>query len=350
VSFIDQPKASRSLNINPFNVINYLGKIKLEPASDIWFDVEKRPDVLVNVAGDRDAWALDNTAITPFETEWGSWNTVWTGTPNVLDKQRVKRSKQAARAPGENGAKRGVVTTTLVDQRQTRTGFVTALVPGTITQSLGDKVVDVSIIPFMRSINVLFVGTDFKPNTVLYPFFDSTSIESYAGDRVNKFVLKNNNIGFNTNLTNIEVVDIRNKDTNTSNGNAAVVHTSNNIVYVTNVVANTPLGNIANTQLVGSQTGLTYDVASYEHNGGSVKGSTANTITLALDANQADNQSTFANSIIFITQGTGAGQSRTITAYNTSTRVATVDSNWTTTPGLKSDVSRYHHCTKWYRS
>jgi hypothetical protein len=334
VSFIDQPKASRSLNVNPFNVINFLGKIKLTPPSDIWVDVEQQPDVLVNLEGDRDAWdlVLNAVGVTPFDIEWDSWSTTWTGIPTTA----TQTSSTTVRGRPGRGLRQTTTTTTTAtttqDVGQTRTGIATSVVPGTITQSIGDRVVDVSIVPFMRSINVLFVGTDFKPNTVLYPFFDNTSVENFVGDRVNKFILKNNDIRFNTNLSNPEVVDIRNKDTNTSNGTALVVHTSNNIVYVTNMVANTPLGNIANTQLVGSQTGLTYDVQSYEHNGGAVKGATVNTLTLTLDAGEADNQSTYVNSTIFITQGVGAGQSKTITSYNTSTRVATVNSNWTTTP------------------
>jgi len=317
VAFIDQSKASRSINVNPFNVVNFLGKLKLSPPSDIWVDTEEQPEVLVNIGGDRDAWEfLTENA---FEYEWNSWNTLWTGV-----RQNITSAWQG-NALVES-------TTTTTSQNQTRTGILSRIVPETITQSIGDRVVDVSIIPFMRSINVLFVGTDFKPSTVLYPFFDNVSVENFVGDRVNKFVLANNNIGFNVNLSNPEVVDIRNKDTNTSNGSALVVHTSNNIVYVTNITANTPIGNIANSELVGSQTGLVYNIASYEHNGGAVVSSTINTVTLSLDAGGADNQSTFVNSTIFITQGVGAGQSRTITSYNTSTRVATVNSNWTTTP------------------
>ena len=317
VAFIDQPKASRSINVNPFNVVNYLGKIKLSPPSDIWVDTQQQPEVLVNVGGDRDAWEL--IIGDAFEYEWNSWNTVWTGI-----QQNVSTSTQG-RAIVET-------TTTTTTQNQTRTGILSQIVPETITQSIGNRVVDVSIIPFMRSINVLFVGTDFKPSTTLYPFFDNISVENYVGDRVNKFVLANNNIGFNLNLTNPEVVDIRNKDTNTSNGSALVVHTSNNIVYVTNLVATTSIGDIANCEIVGAQTGLRYDITAYEHNGGSVSAASSNTITLGLDALNADNQSTFANTIIFITQGVGAGQSRTITSYNTSSRVVTVNSNWTTTP------------------
>ena len=77
-SFIDQAKASRSINVNPFNVINYLGKINLDPSSDIWIDTNKRPDLLVNLEGDKDAWA--QIAENSYSYEWGDWQTYWTGT------------------------------------------------------------------------------------------------------------------------------------------------------------------------------------------------------------------------------------------------------------------------------
>ena len=57
-SFISQPLASKTMNINPFNVVNYIGRITLNPPSDVWVDTNRKPDVLVNIGGDKDAWDL----------------------------------------------------------------------------------------------------------------------------------------------------------------------------------------------------------------------------------------------------------------------------------------------------
>jgi hypothetical protein len=54
-SFINQPLASKSLNVNPFNVVNFLGKVTMDPSSDIWVDTNKKPDVVVNLGGNRGA-------------------------------------------------------------------------------------------------------------------------------------------------------------------------------------------------------------------------------------------------------------------------------------------------------
>jgi hypothetical protein len=49
IPFITQNLASKSVNVNPFNLVNYLGKIELNPKSDIWIDTTRNPDVLVNL-------------------------------------------------------------------------------------------------------------------------------------------------------------------------------------------------------------------------------------------------------------------------------------------------------------
>ncbi len=331
-TFIDQSRASKAVNVNPFNVVNYLGKLKLSPPSDTWIDTNERPDVLVNLGGDRDAWQLITNRL-PSTLEWNSWQTIWTGTESF--------SFSGAEVDWANRRTNLVEgTMQVVTQNQTRSGIISQVAPQTITQSLGDRIVDVSIVPFMRNINVLFVGTDFKPNTTLYPFFDEVSVDNYVGDRVNKYYLTSNNIGFNVNYSNPEVVNIRDKSAGVNVANAVVVLTSNNIVYVTNMAINTSFNfataNAANLQLIGQQTGLTYNVATYEHNGGIVNTATSSSVTLRIDAQNASNQNTINGSVIFITQGTGAGQNATISSYNTSTRVATISSTWTTTPDTTS--------------
>ena len=81
-SFVNQPLASTTKNINPFSMVNYLGKIQLNPPSDIWVDTSKQPDVLVNIGGDKDAWDLimNGLSNSGYQYVWGNWNTIWTGT------------------------------------------------------------------------------------------------------------------------------------------------------------------------------------------------------------------------------------------------------------------------------
>lgn len=64
---------------------------------------------------------------------------------------------------------------------------------------------------------------------------------------------------------------------------------------------------------------------------GFCQGGASSTVTLPVDASEEDD---FYNGmLVYITSGLGQGQERTITDYNGTTKVATVDSPWATVPG-----------------
>jgi hypothetical protein len=321
-ALIDQPKTSRSINVNPFNIINFLGKINLDPASDIWIDTDKQPDVLVNFEGDKDAWnlILQNT----FGYEWGDWETYWTGT-----------------STSSSSFTRGTAilqsTTTTTNVGQTRSGVLTSVVPTTITQSLGDRVVDISIIPYMRTRGVLFTGSDFKPSTTLYSFFDNTPIEKYVA-RANKFVLNTNNLDYRVQISNPELINVTNTLTSTVNATAFIVKTSNTEVFVVNLNPSTVL-NGATMNLVGQSTGTNLKIEGYFHYSGNAVSATSNTVVLRVDAESANNISSYNSSPIFIVSGQGAGQQATISSYEPLTRTATISGTWATVPAANSIYS-----------
>jgi hypothetical protein len=332
-AFVNQELSSKTLNINPFNVVNYIGKISLNPPSDVWVDTTRKPDVLVNIGGDKDAWDFVLGAVnsSPYAYEWGDWQTLWAGTSTE------RQNLTDGRLTQQNFAR--ITTTTTASQ--TRSGVLSQVSPQTITQSIGDRVVDVSVIPYMRAKSILFTATDFKPDTVLYPFFDNSSVEAYVA-RANKFILATNNLGYSTKTANTETVTIYNNATLSSNGTAIAVKTSNNAVFVANITPNTAF-NIANANLIGSVSGTSVRISGYEHYSGLANAASSTTITLAIDATGANNEGYLANvansNVISIVAGTGAGQQRTISTYVAATRVATVSSAWTTTPDTTSVYS-----------
>jgi len=321
-AFIDQNKSSRFINVNPFNIVNYLGKIELEPKTDVWIDVDRRPDVLVNLEGDRDVWQLI-TDLIPWQYEWSSWETFWSGR-ETTQSQFWRRNALIERD-----------TETLTEQ-QTRTGVVSSVAPETITQTIGDRVVDVSIIPYMRSRSVLFVGSDFRPGVTMFPFFDSTLVETNVA-RANKFILNINDLQYQTTVGDFETVNIVDNTTSTTNGTAVIVKTSNTEAFIVNVNANSSFV-LANASLVGATSGQSVRINGYEHYSGVVNTATSNTVTFAIDAINANNVSEYVGSTLFITSGPGAGESATISAYNTGTRTATISGTWTTTPVTSESV------------
>jgi len=332
-TFVNQALASKTMNINPYNVVNYLGKIQLNPPSDIWVDTNKKADVLVNIGGDKDAWDLIMKGLSNagYEYEWGNWQTQWTGTSTTTSQIGTGRLAEY----------NAIRTTTTTTSGQTRTGIVSQVAPQTIIQSIGDRVVDVSVIPYMRAKSVLFAASDFKPDTTLYSFFDNTSVDQYVA-RANRFILATNNLGYSTKTANNETVTIYNNTTATTNGTAVVAKTSNNSVFVVNITPTTSF-NITNANLIGQVSGTTVRISGYEHFSGFANTATSSTIKLSIDATGANNEGYYANTsnsnTIFIVSGTGAGQQRTMSSYNAATRTATVSSNWTTTPDTTSVYS-----------
>jgi len=67
---------------------------------------------------------------------------------------------------------------------------------------------------------------------------------------------------------------------------------------------------------------------------GTAQAGAATTITLAAGANATDDHYNYDS--IYITGGTGSGQRKTVTDYNGTTKVATVDSAWSTNPDATS--------------
>jgi len=158
-AIINQNQYSGAINVNPYDVFNWSGTLKLSPETDEWKDIDRRPTVIINNDGVFDAMrSIANEAVAT-GTVWNSWQTNWTG--------RTTRA---------SGRRRDVTTT----RGQSRTGTVTSIGTDTVTANIGDRVVDVNFAPFMRSRIVTFEGTRLKPNTQVFAFFDGIDVASYV--------------------------------------------------------------------------------------------------------------------------------------------------------------------------
>jgi len=131
---ISQMLATQSENINPFNVIKFVGKINLEPAFDQWVDTSVLPAVN---------------------------NVVDVRIPDAPD---VTVDRRTGRGNRVSGAGSSTVTNTNV--------FATDI------ESLGSKVVDVQFVPFVRENTIIAVASGLKPKTQVYPFMDNTNVSA----------------------------------------------------------------------------------------------------------------------------------------------------------------------------
>jgi hypothetical protein len=75
-------------------------------------------------------------------------------------------------------------TTTTTSTTQTRTGTSTRINTTVNNRSLGNRLVSLDVLPFMRSRNVEFIAKKLKPNTLVYPFFDGQNVYGYIVPKI----------------------------------------------------------------------------------------------------------------------------------------------------------------------
>jgi len=180
VSMIEQSYASKYVNVNPFNIFTWAGSVTLNPPGDEWKETNRVPDLLINQSGSFDTMVaglgnpnLDSVEI---DTVWNEWQDFWQGTPvETVERGGTRDAGGGGRRPWVAD----VTTTSTQAVSQTRTGIRSALVPQVVRTSLGDRVLNIAFIPFIRSRTITFTATRMKPNTRVYAYFDNVAITSY---------------------------------------------------------------------------------------------------------------------------------------------------------------------------
>ena len=191
--FIKQKISSRTENVNPFAIFTFIGRIDLNPSSDDWFEVERRPDIIVNVEGNFNTMKTLAEKAGVLGTVWNSWQTQWSGEPRSTGLQVFSGNRTRGDGGAALDAQFGIgpqlrggwairhVTAeiTAVDTLQTRTGTKSTVNVQIDRRLVADRVLSTAVLPYIRSRNVLFQVTGLKPSTVFYTFFDSTSVSKY---------------------------------------------------------------------------------------------------------------------------------------------------------------------------
>ncbi len=182
---VENPYASDSFDINPYKVAPFNGKVVLVPYSDDWNDVTRRPDIVVNDDNNFDAIKeiADETGVTG--VVWESWQDNWYGSPVSAGTQSLGSTQSTASTRVSGGT---VTTTTETSQSrevfsqtvgQVRSGIETTLQSTVETHNMGDRIVGISMIPFIRSRPVSISIQNMKPNAKLYGFFDNENVTSF---------------------------------------------------------------------------------------------------------------------------------------------------------------------------
>lgn len=194
-ALITQPYASVSESVNPFDIAAWLGVLKLDPSMDEWKETRVRPDVIINSTGASDAIEFLANEADVLGTKWNEWETDWVGVDVQRENIQIGQSggwiSAATRAAnleakraltGSNSWRplRGNITTTTTTTEESRNGIRTTMSFREQEENLGERVVDISFVPFIRSRRIELHGEMFKPNTRMYVFFDGVDISDYC--------------------------------------------------------------------------------------------------------------------------------------------------------------------------
>ena len=174
--FIEQPYSSYAEFVNPYNVFSWTGDLTLSPNTDEWKETQRAPDVVIDQTGIYDTLVQMLDASGSIGTVWNEWQTNWTGTSQNADTQTTVYSGD----PLITVTDTATTITTTTTSNLSRNGVRTSIVPDTITTNMGDKVVEVNFVPFIRSRKIYFKASRMKPNTKVYAFFDGIPMGDYV--------------------------------------------------------------------------------------------------------------------------------------------------------------------------
>ena len=167
-AYIEQSQVSKAIDINSFDVFQFNGHIKLSPSSDEFRDKLKAGTK--SISGSNSLSNKENTL-------WESWKWNWLGTSfdgTVTEEDNHIHTN--TRSFGHNTSQ--LLTNGLESVEKTIVNRVVS--SETIRKVIDDRVVDIAIIPFMRSRLIHFEAIGMRPNTRVFPYFDNVDVSAFC--------------------------------------------------------------------------------------------------------------------------------------------------------------------------
>lgn len=358
VPFITQGAASKSVNINPFNVFSWNGSLRMFPSSDTWIDTITKPDLVLTLFNENDGIRDGET----IETSWNYWSETHQGVTSVEsgtstgwlrqeDPDNPHPEQEWAR--GTQGVREQNLAVTRTISTSSTTNYAQATFThtkvSTITSDMGEKVINRAIASKMRGVDVDIAASGLLPGATMRATFDEVDVTNYV-ERANRIEIA---------ASSASTFQIQDVITTNSGGTARiagiVTNTDENVAYLYVVdargtFAGTTIISRSNPQaLVTSQT-ISIAVQGYEHwHGQAQLVSSASPWTVRLNAGASSTTDPYTGKVIYFTDGgyrqfvdllnntttTGvsgvAGYRAKIVSYNPSTRDVELE-------GLPGDV------------
>ena len=199
--FLNQPKATRTENLNPFLVDIFVGTIDLVPSSDFWIEeipleplnaeIDNAYDAISTILGveDRENGGMASSFFNSHETTWNGRDSATLVDEDIIDQVVHSQSRTVL---DERDIGQAIITTIQTTSdventiRQTfeesgiEKEFGLELSASTQVVDLGTKVVGIDVLYNVRSRNVQVHAKRLKPNTRFYVFMENTDLTLFA--------------------------------------------------------------------------------------------------------------------------------------------------------------------------
>ena len=218
-SWLSADKASTELNVNPFNIANFIGNLILSPDADQWHERTQLPDVHNSIEGNFDAI----NSLAGVGTVWNEWQQTSQGVPvttienqqeETLPIETIRRQgggrgmwRQWGReglindfepawdeiepfvdnwdgggrvnSEGTAGTRSSWTEVTTTPTTSARSGIQTQVVED-IVRHENDRLVKMDAVPFMRGIDITCTAENMKPNSALNVYFDGIQVNAHC--------------------------------------------------------------------------------------------------------------------------------------------------------------------------
>lgn len=322
-TLVKQTLASRDYDVNAFTVRNNEGYLEITPPMDNWVDTQQEPSLLF---------------VDPNLKTYKSTNSL--NLLQVGDWQKIPGTEYSTSSSSVSGRTTTTVTNTYSD-------FTRNLYYGNYAETQNQTatyVTDVSLLPYIRGQQISFLARGLLSNTTMNAFFDEK--------RVTRLIKKPNIVNVTVTSGTFEIGDVigymssGTSGTFTQTGKIVDIYKSSTTSYRLYVVddnyhtAYSPTSTLVSITFsaAGVNTASPKGVAtlvSNTHYSGTITGSTAsNTNTVTLNSKASSTTNYYVGMTFNIVGGSytgitsvAKGKAVTITAYNGSTKVATLSDN-----------------------
>ena len=169
-----QPLASTHVNVNPNSNSQNIGTIKLSPSSDEWKDSFTKATRAIQGTNKLD---VDQAKL------WNSWQWNWQGRSS---EERETSYQYDRRGDVENGrlfndtSERYFSNSAPMPLTGTPKSVRRVVFSDTLRRKVGNRYVDLALVPWIRSRKVYFHAKGLTPNTKFTPFFDGVKVDDWV--------------------------------------------------------------------------------------------------------------------------------------------------------------------------